>query len=344
MEGSYFEKIATTAVLVILLVLAFFLLKPILLSIIVGLLLAFIFTPVYDWLNKKIKSKNLTAGLICLALISLIVLPLWFLTPVLINQSFKLYLASQQVDFAALFENIFPSLLTAGQFSIEIGAILSSFITKITNSLVNSVSQLVLNFPIIFLQLLVAFFTFFFVLKDKEKLVSYIKSFSPFSKEVEEKLFKSSKGITISLIYGQVIIGIIQGILAGLGFFIFGVPNALLLTLAAALAGILPIIGPVIIWVPVVIYLFIAGNIFPAIGVIAFGLLASFSDNLIRPIIVSKRTNLPPSLILVGIIGGFLLFGILGIILGPLIIAYLLIVLEIYRKKRTPGLLIQQNN
>ncbi len=342
MEESYFEKIATTAILVILIVLTFFLLKPILLAIIVGLLLAFIFTPVYDWFYKKIKSKNLTSGLLCLAVILLIVLPLWFLTPVLVDQSFKIYLASQQIDFTALFEDIFPFLFTSEQFSAEIGVILSSFITKITNSLVNSVSQLILNFPIIFFQCLVVFFTFFFVLKDKEKLVSYIKSFSPFSKEVEKKLFESSRGITTSLLYGQVIIGIIQGIIVGIGFFIFGVPNALVLTLFAALLGIIPIIGPTIIWIPVVIYLFIAGDFVSTIGVLVFGLLSSFSDNLIRPIIVSKRTNLPSSLILIGIIGGLFLFGILGIILGPLIIAYLLIILEIYRKKKTPGILIEE--
>jgi len=343
MEDTYFKRIATTVILAVLILLSFFLLRPILLSIIFGIILAFVFSPVYNWLNKIVKSGNLSAAIICLASILLILLPLWFLTPILINQSFKLYLAAQQIDFVSLFKSIFPSLLTADQFSVEVGAILSSFVTRVTNSLVNSVSQLILNFPTLFFQFMVVFFTFFFVLKDKEKLMSYIKSFSPFSKDVEKKLFESSRGITISLIYGQVVIGIIQGIIAGIGFFLFGVPNALLITLFATVAGIFPIIGPFIVWVPVVIYLLIEGNIGPAIGVMAFGIIASLSDNFLRPIIVSKKTNMPPSLILIGIIGGLLLFGILGIILGPLIIAYLLIVLDVYRNKKSPGLLIQES-
>ena len=342
MDDIYFRKITTTIPLIVLVVLSFFLLKPILLSIILGLILAFVFTPVYDWVYKITKSRNISAILICLLLILLIVLPLWFFTPIIVDQSIKIYLASQQMDFVTPIKNIFPSLFASEEFSAEIGSIIYSFVTKATNSLMNSLSQLMLNFPTLFLQSLVVFFTFFFVLRDKEQLLSYIKSLLPFSKDVEKKLFESSKGITSSVIYGQIIIGIIQGLLVGLGFFIFGVPNALFLTLLACLAGVFPIIGTAIIWVPVVIYLLIAGNTFPAIGVIIFGLISSSLDNFIRPIIVSKRTQMHSSLVLIGMIGGLFLFGILGLILGPLILAYLLIILEIYRRKDVSGIFIQQ--
>jgi len=189
------------------------------------------------------------------------------------------------------------------------------------------------------MQLVVVFFTFFFVLKDKEKLIEYVQSLLPFSKEVENKIFKSSKEITSSVIYGQIIIGIIQGISAGIGFFIFQVPNALLLTLFASIAGIIPIIGTGIIWAPVVIYLFLTGNTFGAIGVLIFGIFSSVIDNLLKPLFVSKRTTMHPALIMIGMIGGFFFFGVLGFILGPLIIAYLLIILEIYRNKKSPGIL-----
>jgi len=343
MDDTYFKKIITAIILILLIVLSFFLLKPILLSIIVGFILAFAFTPVYNWLNKRIKSKNLCSFLICFLLILLIVLPLWFLTPILINQSVKFYLVFQKIDFITPIKNLFPSLFASEEFSVELGSVIQSFVTKAANSLMNSFSQLILNFPTLFLQFLVSFFTFFFVLKDKEKLISYIQSLLPFSQDVEKKLFKSSKEITSSVIYGQIIIGMVQGIFAGLGFFIFGVPNALLLTLLASLAGIFPIIGPFVVWVPVAIYLFIEGNTFSALGVVFFGLIASTMDNLLRPIFISKMTKMHPALILIGMIGGFFLFGVLGFILGPLIIAYLLIVLEIYRNKKIPGILIQQS-
>jgi len=344
MDDIYFRKIMTAIVLLALIVLSFFLLRPILLSIIVGLILAFIFYPVYLKINKHVKLANISAGIMCLILILLIVLPLWFLTPIVINQSIKIFIASQQIDFVAVFQNIFPSLFASEEFSAEIGSVIHSFATKSTNALMNSLSKLILNFATLFLQSLVVFFTFFFVLRDKDKMLSYVKSLSPFSKEIENKLFDSSKAITSAVIYGQVIIGIFQGLVLGIGLFIFGVPNALLLTLLASLAGIFPIIGTAIIWVPVAIYLFIAGTPFTSFGVIIFGLISSSVDNFLRPIIVSRRTNLNSLLILIGMIGGLFLFGILGFILGPLILAYLLIILELYRNKKVSSILIQEPN
>ena len=192
------------------------------------------------------------------------------------------------------------------------------------------------------LQLLVVFFTFFFVLRDKDKLLDYIQSLLPFSKDVEKKLFTQTKGITMSVLYGQVVIGILQGLIAGIGFFIFGVQSALLLTLLAAVAGIFPVIGTAIVWVPVSIYLMTTGNNVSAVGVFVFGIIASTIDNILRPMFVAKRTTLPVSISLISMIGGFFLFGILGFILGPLIVAYLLIILEIYRNKKVPGLLQRQ--
>ncbi len=342
MDDIYFRRVITAVLLAVLIVLSFFLLKPILLSVIMGFILVFAFTPLYDKLYKLIKSKNIVSSIICLLLVLLIFLPLWFLTPTLIDQSIKFYLSVQNIDFITPLQSFFPSLFASEEFSVEIGSILSLFITKSANSLMNSFSQLILNFPNMFLQFLVVFFTFFFVLKDKEKLIAYIQSLLPFSKEVEKRLFKSSKDITSSVIYGQVIVGIVQGLVAGIGFFIFKVPNALILTLFAALGGIIPIIGPGIVWIPVAIYLFITENTFAAIGVLIFGLASSIIDNIIKPLFVSKRTTLHPALIIIGMVGGFFLFGILGFILGPLIIAYLLIVLEIYRDKKIPKILTKK--
>lgn len=339
MDENYLKNITTTVILVVLIVLSFLLLKPLLLSIIMGIILAFIFSPVYDWLYKYLKSENLSASLIIILLVIIIVIPLWFLTPLIVNQSIKIYLAAQQIDFITPIKALFPSLSTEA-FSSELAAALSSFVTNITNSVTNSLSKLILNFPTIALQFLVVFFVLFFVLRDKEKIVVYIQSLLPFSKEVEKKLFQSSRDITLSVLYGQIITGIAVGLVAGLGFIIFKVPNSLILTLLAVLAGIFPIIGTTIIWVPVVIYLLIAGNTSAAFGVMFFGLISSLMHAFVQPIVVSKRTKMNSSLILIGMLGGLFLFGILGVIIGPLIIAYLFIVLEIYRNKSVPGVLI----
>jgi predicted PurR-regulated permease PerM len=179
----------------------------------------------------------------------------------------------------------------------------------------------------------IVFFTLFFTLRDKEEIIKYIRNVLPFSFEVEDRLLKTSKDVTSSVIYGMIIVGIFQGLITGIGLFIFGVPNALLLTLFAVLAGVLPIVGPAIIWVPVVIFLLIGGNTFAAVGITIFGLLSHIPDYLVRPLFLSKRTQLNPAIASIGMIGGILVFGVLGIILGPLILSYLIIVLDLFKKK-----------
>ncbi len=342
MNETYFKKITAAVLLLGLLVLSFFLIRPIILSVITGIILAFICAPLYRWTQKCIKSKTISALLICALLMIILVLPFIFLVPIFIDQSVKLYAASQQIDFISPLKSIFPSLLTSETFAEEAAVAFSSFTTKITNALVDYLSGLVFNLPNILIQFAVVLFTFYFVLKDKEQLFLYARSLMPFSNEVEKKIVSSTKAITISVIYGQVIIGVIQGIIAGTGFFIFKVPNALLLTFIAALAGIFPIIGTVIIWVPVSIYLLLTGNIFAAIGVAIFGVISSTVDNFLRPIIVSRRSKIHPAILLIGMIGGLFMFGFLGFILGPLIIAYFMIFLDIYRDKKTKGILFQE--
>ena len=334
MKEDYFKKTGVTVLLGFLLILCFFLLKPILISIIVGLLLAFIFSPIYNFIYRKTNSKNLSAAVICFVFAFFLISCIWFFTPIAIDQSLKIYAGAQQMDYVAVLKSISPSFFASEPFSREVGSIIQSFLTRSANSLTTSFSNILLEFPTLFLHFLVVFFTFFYASRDKEDIGKYLKSLSPFSKEVDEKFFEYSKGITSSVLYGTVVVGFVQGLIIGLSLFIFKVPNALLLTLLAIIVGIVPFIGPALVWLPVTIYLFIAQNPFQAIGVAIFGIVASSLENLLRPLIVSRRTSMQPSLIFLGMIGGFFLFGILGFLLGPLILAYLIIFLELYRSEK----------
>src|SRR3989344_7354129 len=233
-----------------------------------GMILAFIFSPIYDFLLKYTKSKNLSASLICTILILIIVVPLWFLLPIFIEQSFKIFRASQSLPIIETLKSVFPNFFASESFSNEVGKVIESFISRTTNSVTSSLTNLILNFPVIMLHLLVVFFTLYFVLRDKEEIINYIKSLSPLTKDTENKLFDYTKGITSSVIYGHIIVGIIQVLIAGTGFIIFGVPNALYLTLIAIVVGILPIVGPLLVWMPVAIYMLADGNNVSAIGVI----------------------------------------------------------------------------
>ncbi len=341
MNEEYYRKFVTLGLLFALAILVFSMLKPVLLSAVLGILFSFMFMPVYKWMNKFIKQKTVSALIICILLIVLILLPFWFFTPIVIDQSIQIYTVVQKADFITPLKAFFPKFFASEKFSAEVGSILYSFTTNAVNYAVNEFSSIILNAPTLIMQLFVVLFTLFFMLRDQDEFLSYLESLLPFSESVQKKLFQKTKDITASVIFGTIIMGGLQGILTGIGFFIFGVPNALLMTLLAIIVGILPIVGTSIIWIPIVVYLFVSGNNISGIGVLIFGLASAGLDNLLKPIIVSQRSEMHPSLILFGIVGGFFLFGALGFLLGPLILAYLLIIVEVYRNKSSDGVFIQ---
>jgi predicted PurR-regulated permease PerM len=137
-------------------------------------------------------------------------------------------------------------------------------------------------------------------------------------------------------------VGFVQGIVAGIGYFMFGVPNAIILTIVTIMVSILPVIGPSLIWVPTVIYLFIKGNNVAGIELLIYGLfLINWIQALLTPRIMSRTAEMNPAIALIGIIGGLYAFGILGLILGPLILAYFILLIEIYRDKKSESILIK---
>ncbi len=337
-----FKKILIIVLVAVLVILAFFILKPILLSTIFGLILSFMFYPVHKKLISWVKSKNLSAIIICVGVIIIILIPLWFAIPLLVRQTFGVYTYLQKVDFSTPLENLFPSFASQ-EFSKNIIVAINSFVSNMTSSFLNKFSEILLNSPIILLHVLLILFVFFFGLRDGEDFVNYIQSLSPLSKESEKKVFKQFKDITQSVIFGQIIVGIAQGIVTGIGLFVFRVPNALILTLVATLVGVLPIIGPWLVWVPVDLWLFANNRVGSATGLLIYGLIViTWIDTVIRPFIVSKRTKINSAVILVSMVGGLFVFGVLGLIIGPLVISYLLLLLESYRSKKLPSLILEE--
>jgi predicted PurR-regulated permease PerM len=303
---------------------------PIALSVIGGLILGYIFYPVYKVVLRVVKEKNISALIIVLLILFLIFIPLWFLFPVVSSQIFDAYLYTQKVDFSSLLSGILPEAVSKDTTSLVNG-----FISNLVNSLFSKFSQILLNIPDLLLQAAVILFVFFFAMRDGEKMKEFAKGISPFAPHTEESISKQFKEITGSVIYGHIVVGIIQGLLTGAGLYLFGVPQVLLLTLLACLASVMPIIGAWLIWIPAVVYLLISGHTEAGVALFLWGaILVSWVDNILRPYIVSRRSNVNSGIVLVGMIGGLLIFGVLGLILGPLILSYLIVLLDAYKNKK----------
>lgn len=335
-DENIFKKVSIFVALGILAALAFYIIWPLASSIVAGLILAYIFYPVHKRVLNVIREKNTSALILILLVLFLIFIPAWFILPFLIRQSFDIYLFLQKIDFTTIISSAFPSLT---DLSAAVSLSLNKLITTITSSVVSSGSGIIFNLPQLALKIVVVFFVFFFGLRDGQLFLNYAQSLSPFSKSAEEEFSKKFKDITNSVVYGFFIVGIIQGLMTGAGLFVFGVPKALLFTLFAIIAAIIPFVGAWLIWIPASIYLIVTGHVWQGVCLFLYGaLVISWIDNILRGYIVSKKARISSAVVVVGMIGGLLVFGFLGLLIGPLILAYLLLILDAYRNKKFPNL------
>jgi len=330
LNKNHFKDLLIYILVIALFIIAGFIIRPVITAIIYGILFGYIFYSIYRRILKVIKNETVAAGLVCFGVLLILFIAFSIALNTLASQLVDIYFTLQKLNLGNILAGAFPNI--AGfEFSTTILNSVNTFFSGFIANYVTKFGDFILNLPAILLQLFIVFFIFFFSLKDGKRAIAYVNSLSPLKSEINEKFSKQFKDITNSVLIGQVVVGIIQGVIAGVGYFIFGVPNALLLTILTMLIGIIPVIGPWLVWIPIDIYLFASGNSVAGIGLLVYGLLLiNWVDAIIRPLIVSRRTQINPGIVIIGMIGGLFTFGILGLILGPLILGYVLLVLEIY--------------
>lgn len=335
-----FKKLIIYSLIAVLIAISLIVLWPIFLSVITGLILAYMLYPVYKLVFKVIREKNISALIIVLLVIFLLFIPIWFVFPIMLRQLVDIYIYTQTLDFSIILKGIVPESLSKDTMMI-----ITTFISKVANEIFSRSSETLLNIPNLALQAVVILFVFFFAMRDLDKLKVYVKKLSPFSQEFEKSISKQFRDVTGSVIYGQIIVGIVQGLITGIGLFIFGIPNALVLTIMAMFLSVLPIIGAWLVWLPASIYLLAQGHTGAAIGLFAYGaILVSWIDNIIKPYIVARKTKTSSAIILIGMIGGLIVFGIIGLVLGPLILLYLIIILDAYQSKNLAAFFSPEKN
>jgi predicted PurR-regulated permease PerM len=176
-------------------------------------------------------------------------------------------------------------------------------------------------------------FALFFFFRDGEKMVRAFRDLIPMEAEHKDAILARFYDTVSAVVQGTLITAAVQGLLAGIGIAIVGVPFAILLGVATSFISLLPFGGP-LVWISVVIYLLIGGAYFRAAFLVAWGVLVIGSaDNVIRPLIIGGRTQIPTIFLFFGILGGLQAYGFLGIFLGPAVIAILVAFIRIYREE-----------
>jgi predicted PurR-regulated permease PerM len=326
------KRFSIIVTILLLAVLAFLVIRPFLFAIIGGFFLAYIFYPIYKRILRIIPNRSVSASIVSIIIVLGIFVFLWFITPILVKQFFDVYIYLQKLDFRGILRTIFPTATDAlvEQLTITLNSALSSLFTGISNYTGRFISEI----PRLIVEFFILGFVFFYVLKDSDKLGEFIKQITPINENKRKTIIKNFKDMTNSIIYGWVVVGVIQGLLAGLGFFVFGIENALVLTVVAILFSVVPLLGPFFVYIPVAIYLFTQGDLTIASLFLIYNLLmVSTVDNFLRSYIVARKTNIHSAIILIGMIGGFFAFGTIGLILGPLLLAYILILIESFRDR-----------
>ena len=316
---------------------------PFLSVIVLAAVISGIFTPVYRYLNRRLSPIS-ASFLTCLLIFLVLFIPVSVFIGILANEAYDMYLTAR----AAVLNNPFKELLANSRIVEKINPILSNFGLTITGDEINkgiaelgrvvglflyeqarSMTTNVVNFVVNFFFMILIIF---YLLIDNQRLVSFIIELSPLPDEQDEKLIQKFKDMAGAILIGNGLGGIIQGTLGGAVFAVFGFNSPFLWGVIMSVMAFLPIVGIGIVFIPASIYLFLHGRFAAGIFFIVFYVLLSGGiEYFFKPKLVGKRVQMHTLLVFLSIIGGLKLFGILGIIYGPLVVTAFLTLSDIYQ-------------
>jgi predicted PurR-regulated permease PerM len=332
----------------IVLVLAFFILRPYLGALILSATFAIIFTPLHkkilNFFEKHIKWKKGRVSKIMAALLTFIIFIIILLAPLtllgiqLVSEIRSLY------DKISIEENFKFISQTLDYIETQVGFIIPDFSSNFSSYLEQALQWFAQNIGSFFqgvgsllLGVFLSLLAFYYLLKDGHKLKNLFIKISPLPDKDDKKILEKMKAAVNSVIRGSLAIAIIQGILTGLGFAIFGVPNPTLWGSLAAIAALIPTVGTALVLIPGILYLFFTGELYSGFGLLIWGIAAvGLVDNFLGPHLMKRGVRIHPFLILLSVLGGLSFFGPMGFLVGPLVISLLYALLDIYSEVIKP--------
>lgn len=327
------------------------LLWPFISVIVMGAVVTGLFAPVYQLVSRKMR-PSFASLLTCLLVFVILFIPIVFSVTVVSKEAYDLYLTAKSAvlseEIGSLLEGSrFNDMMAEnallsqaseflGRFGLDFsGNELKQAVTELaqkmglwlyeqTRAIASNILKFLLNF---FFMLLVTYY----LLIDGSRLVSFIVDLSPLPQDQDEKLIQKFRDIAGAVLVGNGLAGVIQGILGGAVFALFGLKSPFLWGLVMAFLAFLPIVGIGLVFIPAAILLFLKGRIAAGIFFIVFYLLVSGGiEYILKPKFVGKRVQMHTLLVFLAIIGGLKLFGVLGIIYGPLVVTGFLTLTDIY--------------
>jgi predicted PurR-regulated permease PerM len=177
-------------------------------------------------------------------------------------------------------------------------------------------------------------FILFFIIRDGRAIARLGAALVPLEAERREELALRLADVTRAVVRGTALTSMVQGLLLGIGFAIVGLPAPVVFGVMAAVLSVVPFGGTALVWVPALIFMLVQGQYGQAIGVAVVGVIVSSVDNFLKPILISGRSPLPTLAVFIGVLGGLAAFGLIGLFLGPIVIALVLALIGFAREQR----------
>lgn len=321
-------------------------LMPFLVPIAWALIIGIITYPAYLRLLKLLNQhEHRAAAIMTLAVVLLCIAPVLSLLSVLAQEVGQVYvyisnlindggadkLLQQWGSDPRLAPHLERIKTLAGRSNLNLTDSVITYSKQVLSQLLLFLTALITNSFAFLLDTCFMLFILFFVYLDGRKALAWLDRVLPIEAVVRNKVSLVIQNVLSGFIFGTLLTSLVQGVLAGAAYLLFNVPSACLLAVLTAIAGLIPVVGTAIIWLPAALYLYFTGAAGKAVVLALWGLVVvGMADNVVKPLFMSSRVTLPLLPLLLGAFGGLAAFGVLGAILGPLLLAilYELFVLE----------------
>ncbi|MBG0791851.1 MAG: AI-2E family transporter [Desulfovibrionaceae bacterium] len=343
LDGGIY-KVFLILLLLFSLYLGFSLIEPFIHTMIISSVLAVLFSPVYTWALKLFDGKRTPASVLTVSIIVFaLLLPMAFLLMALINQgveslvslnawitqgTYKDLLSLEALDkYIAIFNDKLPFMRID---EVELQADIVQYSRQFAQAMLAFGTNMVRNGAKLILYFLLMVFILFYFLRDGRKMVKYLKLLSPLRPSQEDFIIDSLKRVARGVLMGCLLVAVLQGIAGGVGLAVVGIP-AFFWGAMMALASLIPVLGTGLVWVPAVVYLLLMGDWKMAIFLSLWcGIFVVGIDTILRPIFMREASRVSTFYIFIAILGGIYTFGMLGIFYGPLILSFVMVMLQIY--------------
>jgi predicted PurR-regulated permease PerM len=317
-------------------------LSPFMIAILSSFVIAFIFYPLYKKLNKKIKNENLSALLLSILMILIIIIPTLFLISSLTKEVGNIYSTTtitltESEDLIPIIcesESGLCNVVDSINHNQKLRFYISGAITNFASIITRGTSNFLFSIPKRIIEALIIFLLVFYLLKSGDFIWKKGRELLPLKETHKDALLKKFSGTIKGILYGYIIIAIIEGIIGWVTFSLVGADIALLLGIIIAIMALIPMIGASIILVPAAIIYFLAGTPIKGIIMLIAAFIIIILDLWGRAKIIGERTDIHPAVVALGVLGGLITFGVVGIIIGPLILSLLITSIDIYQKEK----------